>query len=291
MYFQSKVMGKYIVYANVISLLLSSIVKIALILNEASLEAFAWTVVFDSVVMAMGYVYFYIRHSALDAESHSKFSIQNLAFKRETAVSLLKDSWPLIFAGMASMMNMRMDQVMLGNMTSSEVVGNYAAAVRIAEMWLILPMLIGSSIFPALVSAKEHSLSLYRSRIFATVKYMAIFAIPFAIVVSLLSSFIVRLLYGEAYSDADLFLAMYIWTGLPYVVLFVLSQTMVIEKLTHWSMYITIVVVVTNIALNTILIPIYQGVGAIASTLIVAYLAQGISLFIIYKKTKLFKGE
>ena len=36
-YFQSKVMSKFVVYANIISLFLSSIVKITLILNEAPL--------------------------------------------------------------------------------------------------------------------------------------------------------------------------------------------------------------------------------------------------------------
>ena len=290
-YFQSKVLSRFVVFANIISLFLSSLVKIALILNEAPLIAFAWVILFDSAVLACGFVYFYFRHSTSSLRAKRSNPLSSWKFNKQMAFSLLKESWPLVFISMASMMNMRMDQVMLGNMTSNEVVGNYAAAVRIAEIWLILPMLIGSSIFPALVSAKEHSLSLYRNRIFATAKYMAMFAIPFALTVSLLSGFIVNLLYGEAYSDAGLFLAMYIWTGLPYVVLFALSQTMVIEKLTHWSMYITIVVVFTNIVLNTILIPIYQGVGAIVSTLIVAYLAQGISLFIIYTKTKLFKEK
>ena len=53
MYFQAKVMGKYITYANLLSLLASSLVKIALIMSEASLEAFALTIVFDSVVLAI----------------------------------------------------------------------------------------------------------------------------------------------------------------------------------------------------------------------------------------------
>ena len=43
-YFQSKVMGKFIVYVNLISLFISSIVKITLILNDASLIAFACVV-------------------------------------------------------------------------------------------------------------------------------------------------------------------------------------------------------------------------------------------------------
>ena len=59
-YFQSKVMGKFIVYANLISLFTSSIVKITLILNDASLIAFAWVVLFDGFILACGFIYFFL---------------------------------------------------------------------------------------------------------------------------------------------------------------------------------------------------------------------------------------
>ena len=58
-YFQSRVMSKFVVYTNVISLFLSSLIKIVLILNEAPLMAFAWVVLFDSFILALGFVYFF----------------------------------------------------------------------------------------------------------------------------------------------------------------------------------------------------------------------------------------
>ena len=60
MYFQAKVLSKYVVYANVISLLISSLIKIALILNDAPLIAFAWATLFDSFILALGFIYFYL---------------------------------------------------------------------------------------------------------------------------------------------------------------------------------------------------------------------------------------
>lgn len=280
-YFQSKVLSRYVVYANVISLLISSIIKIALILNEAPLIAFAWVVLFDSFVLACGLIYYFLRNN-------SELKITNLTFNLTTALSLLRDSWPLVLVSIASMINMRVDQVMMGNMLTYDVVGNYAAAVRIAEVWLILPVIIGQSVFPAMISARKHSMSLYRKRVFSTVKYMSFFAIPFAIIVSSLSDYIVWLLYGEQFKDAAIYLAIYIWTGLPYVVLFALSQVILIENLTKWSMYITIFVVVMNLVLNYTFIPIYGGIGAVSVTLFVAYIAQFITLVILYKKTNIF---
>ncbi|WP_432772790.1 hypothetical protein [Francisella salimarina] len=61
LYFQSKVLSRYVVYANMCSLLVSSIMKIILILNNAPLIAFAWMIFFDSIVLALGYIYVYIR--------------------------------------------------------------------------------------------------------------------------------------------------------------------------------------------------------------------------------------
>ena len=113
--------------------------------------------------------------------SHWSFSWQN-------AKGLLHESWPLILAGMASMINMRMDQVLLGNMTTITVVGNYAAGIRIAEIWLVLPGVIGASIYPAIISAKKISEHLYKQRVIGTIKYMSFFALPFALLVTFLSS-------------------------------------------------------------------------------------------------------
>jgi len=87
-YFQSKVMSKYVVFANTFSLFVSSLVKILLIINNAPLIAFALVVVFDSIILAMGYLYFFIK-------KNPKFNIRGLKFKKDIAISLLRDSWPL----------------------------------------------------------------------------------------------------------------------------------------------------------------------------------------------------
>ncbi len=59
-YFKAKVLSKYVVIANTVSLSISSIVKIILILNEAPLIAFVWTSVFDGIVVALSLIYIYI---------------------------------------------------------------------------------------------------------------------------------------------------------------------------------------------------------------------------------------
>jgi len=279
MYFQAKVLSKYVVYANVISLFVSSIVKVVLILTDAPLIAFAWATLFDSIVLALGFIYFYIKNN-------STFNIKNLIFKRETAVSLLKESWPLIFTGIVISLNMRIDQVLLGNMTSQEIVGNYSAAFRISEIWYILPAVIGTSIFPAIINAKNTNEVVYIKRIIQTIKYMSIFVIPIALIVTLISDQIALLLYGESFSLVGPYLAISIWIGVPYLIFFITNQLMYTENLILISFYVSIFTVFCNITLNLLWIPLYSGYGALFATLVATYLSTLLSIIILNNKTK-----
>ncbi len=281
MHFQSEVQSKFPVYAGLFSLTVSSIIKILLILFQAPLAAFAWVVFLDGLTLAGGQIFLFYRKSGL--------TIRSLYFKKETAKELLKDSWPLVFSGIASMINMRIDQVMLGSMADFHVVGNYAAAVRVSEVWLILPGLIGSSIYPAIIAAKQKSQALYKSRVRMLTFSMLIFAVPFALTVGLLSDFIIWILYGNQFTDAGIYLSIHIWSGLPYVGFFVLAKVAIIEKLTTISLYSSVFTVIINIVLNLILIPHYSGLGAAAATLAAAWGSGLLSLILIEKRVKIFR--
>ncbi len=91
MYFQSKVLSKYVVFSNIISFFISNIVKIILVLINAPLVAFAWVILFDSIVLALGFIYFFLKYSTSE--------IKKIKFNKTIAISLLRDSWSLILSG------------------------------------------------------------------------------------------------------------------------------------------------------------------------------------------------
>ncbi|MBN2825888.1 MAG: flippase, partial [Campylobacterales bacterium] len=262
-YFQAKVMSKYIVFANVISLFLSSVVKIVLILNEAPLVAFAWTVLFDSFVLACGFIYYYIKHSrhgeisvianevkqSSHCEARSNLSFF-LTFNKSTAITLLKDSWPLILSGIVISIYMRIDQVMIKEMLDSEAVGQYAAAVRLSEAWYFIPMVIASSLFPAIINAKKHSEELYYARLQKLYDLMVWMAIAIALPMTFLSDWVVHLLYGEQYNQAGSVLMIHIWAGV-FVFLGVASgKWFMAENLQMLSFWRTFNGMVINVILN-----------------------------------------
>ena len=106
-YFQSKVLSKYIVLVNLISQLIVSMIRIALILTNAPLIAFAYVIMFDAIILAVGYIYVY---------KHKNLSFRQWKFNKLTASEILKYSWPLALSGIVISIYMKIDQVMIKEM-------------------------------------------------------------------------------------------------------------------------------------------------------------------------------
>ena len=293
MYFQSKVLSKYIVYANVISLFISSIVKITLILNEAPIIAFAWVILFDSFILASGFIYFYLknrrhseqpnRYSVFDTESSFAWK-----FNKSIALSLLKDSWPLILSGIVISIYMKIDQVMIKEMMSAEAVGQYAAAVRLSEAWYFIPMVIASSLFPAIINAKKQSEELYYARLQKLYDLMVWIAIAIALPMTFLSDWVVHFLYGEQYNQAGSVLMIHIWAGVFVFLGVVSGKWFVAENLQMLSFWRTFNGMIINIILNIFLIPKYGIQGAAIATLVAQIMAAYLFDVFNYKTRNMF---
>jgi O-antigen/teichoic acid export membrane protein len=265
-YFQSKVLSKYVVYTNIISLFISSIVKIILILNEASLIAFAWVVLFDSLVLAFGLIYFYIKNN-------SKFKIQNSKFSKPTAVALLKDSWPLIFAGIAISINMRVDQVMLQEFLGSESVGYYAVSVKIMEVLAFVPHMISKSIFPLFVSSYKHNKELFVERMGKAYKYLFYGSTLLALFLYLTSEYIIKYSFGNQYFSSIELLQIY---SIAIVFASIGAANAIYLKVTNMQKKIMnrqIINVILNISMNYYFIQQYGVVGSVYATLIALFIS------------------
>ena len=276
-YFQSKILGKFVAYANFISLFISTIVKIALILSHASLLAFAWVVLFDSFVLACGFIYFFLKHST--------FRIKYLIFHKSTAIDLLKDSWPLIFSGGVLMIQARIDQVMIKEMLGSLEVGYYSVAMRLIEAAAFIPMLLKSSLYPSIQSAKIQSKALYQDRLLNFYRLNFLFFLVLAIPIFIFAEPIIVLLFGIEYQPAGVLLAL-LSIRLFFANMGVARGTYIVtENLMKFSMFTMILGTIVNIYLNYVLIPNYGARGAIVAT-IVSFFTTIYLVDIFYSKTR-----
>jgi len=275
-YFQSKVLSKYIVYANIVSLLISSLIKVVLILNEAPLLYFAYVILFDSFILASGFLYVY---------RVNKCYTNSWRFDANVALSLLKDSWPLIFSGVVLMIQARIDQVMIKEMIGSIEVGYYSVAMRLIEVLAFAPMLIKSSLYPLIQEGKNHSIKLYESRLLNFYRLNFILFLVFAIPIFLLSENIVVLLYGVDYQPAGVLLAM-LSVRLFFANMGVARGSYLLtENLMKFSFLTMVLGTFTNIGLNYVWIPSFGAEGAIAAS-IVSFFVTIFLVDILYSKTR-----
>jgi O-antigen/teichoic acid export membrane protein len=184
------------------------------------------------------------------------------------AMDLLQNSWPLILSGVMVTINMNIDQVMLGNMSTSEELGNYAAAVKFSEVWYFIPTVICSSVFPAIVQAKQQSRQEYYAKIQQLYDFMSFLSLAIALIVAFTSENVLIRLLGAEYASAGTILTLHIWSGIFIFFGVARGNWLVIEDMTRLSLITQLMGAVTNIVLNIFMIKQYGAIGAAIATMI-----------------------
>ena len=263
-YFEAEVKAKYIAYSNIITLFISSIIKIIFILTQKPLIYFAFITMIDALILSFSLLYYY---------SYNHLSVKRWSIDFTLAKKLLTDSWPLILSGIVISIYMKTDQIMINQMLSSEANGYYAVAAKLSTSWYFIPIVISNSLFPAIISAKEESKELYLTRLQQLYTFLAWLAISVAIFISFFSQDIIKLLYGEAFIAASDVLIIHIWAGVFVFLGIASSKWFILENLQKYSFYRTLAGAIINLILNYILIPYYGIIGAAIATLISQFVA------------------
>lgn len=259
LWFQSQVMSKYTVFAKNLAFLTVTFVKIALIVFEAPLIAFAWAFLAEIFIGAMGLIFVYRMNGHHILAWKSSFA---------SAKNLLNDSWPLIFSGIVIMIYMRVDQVMIGQMTGVQEVGFYSAAVRLAEAWYFIPMAIAASVFPGIVAAKAISEELFYQRLQKLYNVMVFLAYAVAIPVTFIAEDVIVILFGSEYKSAGPMLTGLIWTCLFTNLGVARSSFLTTMNWTRVHFLTVFTGCIINIIMNYFLIPLYGGMGAVIASLV-----------------------
>jgi PST family polysaccharide transporter len=258
-WFESQVKSKHVVWMENGVFLVLAVSKIGLILMEAPLMAFVWAAFAEGALVAVGLL-------AVYAWRGGALGVWRIRYGR--AKALLQDGWPLILSGLAVMVYMRIDQIMLAEMVGDEAVGIYSSALRISEVWYMIPMIITSSLFPAIMEAKRKSEKLFEERMQQLLNLMVIIALSISIVVTFSAERIIDILYGEQYQAAAEVLVIHIWAAVVVFIGVPGNKWYILHNLTKMNLVIAIAGGIVNILLNLVLIPIYAAKGAAIATLL-----------------------
>lgn len=259
-WFQSQVQSKYTVLAKSGSFLLVSLFKIFLIQMRAPIIAFAWAGLAELFLGAAGLAIIYQTKAG-------KMGLWRKSFSR--AKALLRDSCPLILSGMAVVIYMRIDQVMLGELASGREVGNYSVAVRLVEACYFIPTQITASLFPSIINSKKNTL-IYESRIQNLYDFMIWMGLISALLLSGFSGKIITFLFGDEYNGAVAVLPLQAWMSASVFFGIARTKWLIAEGHVKEILHIQVVAVSLNICANFILIPMYGAVGASLASLATA---------------------
>jgi O-antigen/teichoic acid export membrane protein len=258
-YFQSKVLSKYVSIAKLIQLALSSVLKLYFIFIQADLFWFVLVSLTDQITLAFSLAFAYRWQQIGSFLGY---------FDLGAAKAMLKNSWPLILSGMAVILYMRIDQIMIKEMLGEREVGLYSAAIRLSEAWYFVPVIIATSLFPAIVNARNVDLKLYNRRLQRLYTIMIYLAVGVAVPVALMAEHIVAMIYGLQYQGAGRVLSIHVWEGIFVGLGVVNGQWLLAENLQGLALRNTLIVAGVNVILNYILIPLYGLTGAALATVI-----------------------
>lgn len=258
-WFQSQVIAGDLVIVRTSQLLLSALIKLFFIVYHFPLIAFVWLVTIEQIIKLVGMIGVYFRQHQ---------SMVKWQFNLARGKGMLQDSWPLILTGVMVTIYQKIDQVMLGKMVSVESVGFYAAAVRFSEIWYFIPMVVCSTVFPAIIRSKQRSEAEYYSRLQILYDSMAWISLSITIPITFSAVPLMTLLLGPEYSESGRILMLHIWAGPATFVTVARTNWLMAENYTRFTFFPNLAGLVINISLNLLLIPRFSGVGAAIATLV-----------------------
>lgn len=275
-WFQRHLKSKFVSIAKVIASTTVAIYKIYLLVSTKSVEWFAFSTSFDIILISCFLYFFYKREGG-----------QPLRFSFNVGMEVLSESYHFIISGLMVATFGQMDKIMIGKMLSDASVGYYVTAASICSMWVFIPIAIINSFQPSIMELKKNGQeNLYLRRLEQLYSLIIWVSMLFSILITLTSSLIVQILFGEAYMGAVEPLRIIIWSETFSMIGTARGIWVLCEDKNKYVKYYLAWGVIVNLALNFMLIPLWGINGAAFATLVTQFVTSLIAP-ILYKNTRI----
>lgn len=261
-YFTSIVENEYIVKSEIFRTLVGALVKVVLLLCHAPLIAFVVALAFDFVLLASGYVWAYKNK----VDSIKKWKA-NWAFIKV----LLSTSFPLLISGAAVIVYQRIDQVMIAKMLDETAVGYFSTAASFIGVVTFIPAIMVQTTSPLLVGFWKNDRQRYKRESQRIMNLTTWFTMIVCIIISLLSSPIIRYTYGNDYLDAIPVLQILAFKAVGVALITIGGQLIIIENIHKWAFIRNILSCVVCIVCNYYFIPRWGITGSAWATIVTVF--------------------
>jgi O-antigen/teichoic acid export membrane protein len=190
-----------------------------------------------------------------------RFVIPPYGIEFDKLTYYLKASAPIALSSLLASVYLRIDQVMLHNLASDRILGDYAVAVKISELFELLPAALLSSLFPVLATYvnEQTRTQAFTDRLF---RYMMVTAGLLCVAMCVASKLVISLLYGQQFGQSAKLLSILIWSEFAVFFGSVVVHLLLAQNLQRFLVFPTAIGAGLNVVLNVILIPRYAATGS-----------------------------
>lgn len=269
-WFQAKLQSKYSSIVSLCAYAVVSAYKIYLLATGKSIRWFAVSNALDYMLIAVALLIIYY-----------KLGNQRLSFSWKTAHRMFSKSRYYIVANMMVAIFAQTDRIMLKLMIDDAATGYYSAAVACAGMTGFVFTAIIDSFRPMIFEDKQrdqHTFETNMCRLYSIVIYLSLLQ---SVGITVLSQFIVQILYGSAYAPTVDVLRLVVWYTTFSYLGSVRNIWILAENKQKYLWVINLSGALANVILNFILIPVMGMMGAALASLVTQIFTNVIIGFII----------
>lgn len=264
-WFQSKMAAKVVTRMKLAVVITFSMIKVIAIYLNADFLVLISIFALETIFIALGFVYIYYKDGC-------KLVIKAIDF--QYGINLVKKSFWLILSGFAAIIYLKIDQIMLEQLSSTSEVGLYAVAARMSEVWYFFADAIVISLFPSLLLLKQQNKNEnYLLRLQKLSDILLFLGLMLAVFVTIIAKPFITVVFGSEYLSSAFILQIHIWACVFVFMRSMVSKWLIAEDLLKYSLISHGLGAIINIIVNYYLIPIYGGVGAALATLISYFIA------------------
>lgn len=236
---------------------------IYLLSRGAPLPAVFWMLVLSEMLMSILYV----------VTIHHRLARLELRANLAQSVQLLPAVANFFLMSIFLVGANHVDAVILSKLADQRAVGLYGAALKLVQVIILFRPAILQALFPSMSSLFVSAPRRFEQLVETSIRFFLSALIPVAMIVTLWAGPIVPLLYGQDFQNATLTLQIMIWVILPAYAYGTLTRALVASDNEKLTIVVAAISMVSNVALDLLLIPGLGAAGAALASLVTMSLA------------------
>lgn len=260
-WYQAKLLSKYTSIVMLVSYGVVSIYKIFLLITKSHIFMFAISQAMDFCIIAISLIVIYF-----------KVGTQKLSFSLKRACEMFSRSKHYILSGMMVTVFAETDKIMLKIMLDEAAVGYYSSAANCTAMTTFFFVAIIDSFRPSILEGKNENELIFENRLKLLYSLIIFLALLQSIFITIFAEPIVSILYGSQYTQTVGVLRILVWYTTFSYIGSVKDIWILANDKQSWLWLINLSGAISNITLNSILIPILGIDGAAIASLVTQFL-------------------